>query len=79
MSHHAVGVQVINLSFGVFLVGTREFSFKMMMITMMMIVTYDDDDDADDADDEDAGWGQTNKHIGFVGLSCTHRACVCIT
>ena len=65
--------------------GTRELSFKMMMVTMM-IVTYDDDDendddadDADDADDEDAGQGQTNKHIGFVGLSCTHRACVCIT
>ena len=38
----------------------------------------DDDDDGDDDDDSDEGRGQTNKHIGW-GLSCTHRACVCIT
>ena len=38
----------------------------------------DDDDYNDDDDDDGACWGQTNKHIGW-GLSCTHRACVCIT
>ena len=36
-------------------------------------------DENDDDVDDDVSQGQTNKHIGWGRLSCTHRACVCIT